>query len=81
MPDSTYRYASWRREEMPYGTLDMSLHPDIVVTGGHLDETEDYYVFPNGSYEYRVNFMPLYTYELKLAIDGKVKYTWKKEDE
>jgi len=81
MPDSTYRYASWRREEMPNGTLDMSLHPDIVVTGGHLDETEDYYVFPNGSYEYRVTFMPLNTYELKLAIDGKVKYTWKKEDE
>jgi hypothetical protein len=80
MPDSTYRYASWRREEMPNGTLDMGLHPDIVVAGGHLDETEDHYVFPNGSYEYRVNFMPLYTYELKLAIAGEVKYTFKKEN-
>ena len=81
MPDSTYRYASWKRAKMPDGTLDMSLQPDIIVRGGHLDETEEYYVFPNGSYEYRVNFMPLNTYELKLAIDGKVKYSWRKEDE
>jgi len=81
MPDSTYRYASWKRAKIPDGTLDMSLQPDIIVRGGHLDETEEYYVFPNGSYEYRVNFMPLNTYELKLAIDGKVKYSWRKEDE
>ena len=51
------------------------------MTGGHIDETEDCYVFSNGSYEYRVNIMPTYTYELKLLVDGEVKYTWKKEDE
>ena len=61
--------------------MDMGKQPDIIVKGGHLDEAEDYYVFPNGRYEYRVTFMPLNTYKLKLVIDGKVKYTWKKEDE
>lgn len=81
MPDSTFRYASWKKEKIDNSTLDMGKQPDIIVKGGHLDEAEDYYVFPNGRYEYRVNFMPLNTYELKLAIDGKVKYTWKKEDE
>lgn len=81
MPDSTFRYASWKKEKIANSTIDMGKQPDIIVKGGHLDKAEDYYVFPNGRYEYRVNFMPLNTYELKLAINGKVKYIWKKEDE
>lgn len=81
MPDSTFRYASWKKEKIANSTIDMGKQPDIIVKGGHLDEAEDYYEFPNGRYEYRVTFMPLNTYELKLVIDGKVKYTWKKEDE
>lgn len=81
MPDSTFRYASWKKEKIANSTMDMGKQPDIIVKGGHLDEAEDYYVFPNGRYEYRVTFMPLNTYKLKLVIDGKVKYTWKKEDE
>ena len=79
MKDSTYRYTSWRREEMPDGILDMSSHPDIIVEGGYMDEAEGYYVFPNGSYEYRLNINPTYTYELKLFVEGKIDYHWKKE--
>lgn len=79
MGDDTYRYTSWRREEMPDGILDMSSHPDIIVNGGYMDEAEGYYVFPNGSYEYRLNINPVYTYELKLFVDGKINYHWKKE--
>lgn len=78
MKDGTYRYASWKREKMPNGILDMGLEPNIVVTGGYIDGEEEYYVFPNGSYEYRTNTNPSDVYELLLAKNGRITCFWNK---
>ena len=63
---------------MPNGVLDMGVEPSIVVTGGYIDGEEEYYVFPNGSYEYRTNTNPSDVYELLLAKNGSITCFWNK---
>ena len=48
MPDNSYRYAAWKREDR------MMDKPEIIILNGHFDQSDSSYVFSNEGYEYRI---------------------------
>ena len=76
MNDGTLRYASWHlAANTAAEDVEQMLEPQIILTGGSIDENGEWYVFRNKNYEYRVNALQYGTQTLEIRKDGKVIYT------
>ena len=54
MPDSTFRYASWHGNNIPYAVPTETEYPEIILSGGTFDKQSQMYSFYNGRYGYHV---------------------------
>ena len=54
MPDDTYRYAAWHKNNVEHKEIYPGQKPDIIVSRGYLNQDTHQYVFVNGSYTYKV---------------------------
>lgn len=54
MPDETYRYAAWHKNNIEHKEIYPGVKPDIIVTQGYLNNDTHQYIFINGSYTYKI---------------------------
>lgn len=67
MPDDTYRYASWTVGNATPEQVKMSRKPELVLTGGTIDDTREYYVFHDQDRTYRLNILQMGKQTLEIS--------------